>query len=105
MGALFGAIGSLFTGALGFSVFNITHKYIFLGALIAMYLGLYVAFIASVSAVVDFMPTKPSGNVAAGLALLPGNILQCMSAIGAAHVVSHVFMMKMKILKLGSKGA
>ncbi|MCC4856610.1 MULTISPECIES: DUF5455 family protein [Vibrio] len=105
MGALFAKIGSWLTGLIGFQVFNATNRYVFLGILIAMFLALYVAFMASVAAVFSFSPIQPGGNVAAGLALLPGNIGQCMSAVAAGHVVAHVFMMKMKIVKLSSKAA
>ncbi len=103
--ALFSRLGGWLTGLVGFQVFNTTNKFIFLGILITMYLSLYLAFMATVSGIVTFVPVQPTGNVAAGLALLPGNIGQCMSAIGAAHVVAHVFMMKMKIIKLANTGA
>lgn len=103
--ALFTRIGSWLTGFLGYSVFQATNKFAFLGILITMYLALYVAFIAAVVGIASFSPVQPSGNVAAGLALLPGNIAQCMSAIGAAHVAAHVFLVKSKIINIASKGA
>lgn len=105
MMALFTKIGTWLTGFVGFSVFQATNKFAFLGILITMYLSLYIAFMAAVVGIATFSPVQPSGNVAAGLALLPGNIGQCMSAIGAAHVVAHVFLVKSKIIKIASKGA
>ncbi|HHF3243622.1 TPA: DUF5455 family protein [Vibrio alginolyticus] len=103
--AFFAKIGSFLTGLLGFQVFQATNKFALLGILISMFLALYAAFILTVTGVFSFSPVKPSGNVAAGLALLPGNIFQCMSAIGSAHLAAHVFLVKSKILKIASKGA
>ncbi|EKO3563509.1 hypothetical protein KW486_21860 [Vibrio fluvialis] len=103
--ALFARIGSWLAGLVGFKVFELTNRYVFLGALIAMYLALYVGFMASVVAVFSFSPVQPGGNVAAGLALLPGNIGQCMSAVGAAHVICHVVLIKSKIIRMSASGA
>ncbi len=61
MGALFAKIGSWLTGLIGFQVFNATNRYVFLGILIAMFLALYVAFMASVAAVFSFSPIQPGG--------------------------------------------
>lgn len=105
MGAFFAKIGSFLTGLIGFQVFQTTNKFVFLGILITMFLALYAAFILTVTGIFSFSPIKPSGNVAAGLALLPGNIFQCMTAIGSAHLAAHVFLVKAKIIKISSKGA
>ncbi|MGY5581450.1 hypothetical protein [Vibrio cincinnatiensis] len=105
MFALFARFGSWLTGLVGFKVFELTNRYVFIGALITMYLALYVGFMASLVSVVSFTPSQPGGNVAAGLALLPGNIGQCMSAIGAAHVICHVVLIKAKIIRMSSNGA
>ncbi|EGR0569094.1 DUF5455 family protein [Vibrio parahaemolyticus] len=105
MSSLFARIGQWLAGLIGIQVFSVTNKFVFLGLLISMYLALYIAFMASVVGVVSFIPVQPTGNVAAGLALLPGNIGQCMSAIATTHIISHVFIMKSKIIKLSSKGA
>lgn len=105
MGALFARIGSWLSGLVGIEVFKTTNKFVFLGILVSMYLALYVTFMAAVAGVVTFSPVQPLGNVAAGLALLPGNINQCMGAIFSAHVIAHVFVMKSKIIKMSAKGA
>lgn len=105
MTALFARIGTWLAGFISMQTFTITNRYLFLGILISMYVGLYIAFMASIAAVFTFSPVQPTGNVAAGLALLPGNVGQCMSAIGAAHVICHVFVIKMKIFKLAAHGA
>lgn len=103
--SIFSKLGGWLTGAVGFKVFEVTNRYAFVGILVTMYLALYVAFMGTIMGVYTFSPVAPSGNVAAGLALLPGNVGQCMSAIGAAHVVCHVVLMKSKIIKLTSKAA
>lgn len=103
--ALFTTIGSWLTGFLGVYVFNKTSKFALLGLLIAAYIALYAAFVGSFFAVIKFTPIQPSGNVAAGLALLPDNVFQCVSAIASAHILSHVVLMKSKIIKIASKGA
>lgn len=105
MRAIFERFGIWLTGQLGFEVFKKTNRFVFLGIIITMYVSLYVAFMATIVGIASFSPHQPGGNVAAGLALLPGNIMQCMSAIGATHVVSHVFMMKAKILRMSTKAA
>lgn len=105
MGALFAKIGQWLGSLIGIQVFSTTNRFVFLGIMISMYLALYIAFMAAVSSVFTFQPVLPTGNVAAGLALLPGNIAQCMGAIFSAHVVAQVFIMKSKIIKLSSNGA
>lgn len=105
MSAFFAKIGSFFTGLLGFQVFKSTNKFVLLGALITMFLALYAAFMATVAGLFSFSPLQPTGNVAAGLALLPGNILQCMTAISSAHIAAHVFLMKFKVIKISAKAA
>ncbi|KJF95129.1 DUF5455 family protein [Photobacterium angustum] len=103
MGALFTKIGAWLAGFVGIKAFDVTNRFAFLGILITMFIGLYVAFMATIVGLFSFVPVEPTGNVAAGLSMLPSNVGQCMTAIAAAHVAAHVFIMKMKIIKLSSK--
>lgn len=103
MRLLFERLGGWLAGFIGIKTAEVTSRLTFLGAVISLYIALYVAFMGSIVAVVSFSPVTPTGNVAAGLALLPGNIGQCMSAIGSAHVIAQVYLMKTKIIKLGAK--
>ncbi|ELP6122394.1 hypothetical protein ACSTD2_14735 [Vibrio vulnificus] len=105
MTALFSKIGSWLAGFIGIQTLTATNRYLFLGILITMFVGLYIVFMASIAAIFTFSPVQPTGNVGAGLALLPGNVGQCMSVIGSAHVICHVFVIKMKIFKLAAHGA
>jgi hypothetical protein len=103
MGSLFSTIGAYLMSAIGFQVTSQTNKFLFLGVLVTVYIGLYIAFVSTITGVIYFSPIQPTGNVAAGLSLLPSNIRDCMGAIGSAHVISHVVLMKSKVVKLGTQ--
>lgn len=103
MGNVLRKFGEWLASEFAFSAFQSTQRFAMLGALVAYFLAMYAVFIAAIVAVVSFAPVTPGGLVGLGLAALPGNIFQCMSAIGAAHVAAQIFLIKSKIIKMAGE--
>lgn len=104
MRALFMKIGEWLAGAFSFTAFNATQRFALLSALITYFLVVYGVLLATIVGIVNFTPSAPGGFVALGLSALPGNVFQCMSAIGAAHVACQLFIMKAKIIRMSAGG-